>query len=66
MEMCKLFIAPRGAATRVHQDNHHAHAWLSQARGELEPPRALPARGDAPSSPSAPTPTRLSLSLSLR
>lgn len=29
----KLFIAPRGAATRMHQDNHHAHAWLSQVRG---------------------------------
>ena len=30
---CKLFISPRGAATRMHQDNHHAHAWLSQVRG---------------------------------
>lgn len=28
----KLFISPRGAATRMHQDNHHAHAWLSQVR----------------------------------
>ena len=30
---CKLFLSPRGAATRMHQDNHHAHAWLSQVRG---------------------------------
>ena len=30
---CKLFVAPRGACTRMHQDNHHAHAWLSQVRG---------------------------------
>ncbi len=30
---CKLFVAPRGASTRMHQDNHHAHAWLSQVRG---------------------------------
>jgi hypothetical protein len=30
---CKLFVAPRGAVTRMHQDNHHAHAWLSQVRG---------------------------------
>lgn len=29
----KLFVAPRGASTRMHQDNHHAHAWLSQVRG---------------------------------
>lgn len=29
----KLFISPRGAITRMHQDNHHAHAWLSQLRG---------------------------------
>ena len=29
----KLFLSPRGAITRMHQDNHHAHAWLSQVRG---------------------------------
>lgn len=30
----KLFMGPRGAVTRMHQDNHHAHAWLSQVRGQ--------------------------------
>ena len=32
-QFCKLFLSPRGAVTRMHQDNHHAHAWLSQVRG---------------------------------
>ena len=32
-QLCKLFIGPRGAITRMHQDNHHAHAWLCQLRG---------------------------------
>ena len=31
-QYAKLFVAPRGAITRMHQDNHHAHAWLSQVR----------------------------------
>ncbi len=32
-QLCKLFVGPRGAVTRLHVDNHHAHAWLSQLRG---------------------------------
>ena len=30
--LCKLFVGPRGAITRMHQDNHHAHAWLTNIR----------------------------------
>ena len=29
-QFCKLFLGARGATTRFHQDNFHAHAWLSQ------------------------------------
>lgn len=32
-QLCKLFIGPRGAITRMHRDNHHAHAWLTQLEG---------------------------------
>jgi FKBP-type peptidyl-prolyl cis-trans isomerase len=32
-QFCKLFVGPRGATTRMHQDNFRAHAWLSQIRG---------------------------------
>ena len=31
--LCKLFVGPHGAITRMHQDNHHAHAWLTNIRG---------------------------------
>ena len=31
--MCKLFVGPVGAITRIHQDNHEAHAWLTNIRG---------------------------------
>eukprot|EP00966_Prymnesium_polylepis_P104129 2411203-Prymnesium_polylepis.1 len=30
---CKIFMGPTGVVTRMHQDNHWAHAWLSQVRG---------------------------------
>ncbi|KAL1514816.1 hypothetical protein AB1Y20_003901 [Prymnesium parvum] len=30
---CKLFVGAAGVVTRMHQDNHWAHAWLSQVRG---------------------------------
>ena len=31
--LCKLFVGPVGAITRIHQDNHNAHAWLCNIRG---------------------------------
>ena len=31
--LCKLFAGPIGAITRIHQDNHDAHAWLCNVRG---------------------------------
>lgn len=31
--LCKLFVGPVGAITRIHQDNHEAHAWLHNIRG---------------------------------
>ena len=31
--LCKLFVGAAGAVTRVHQDNHNAHAWLCNIRG---------------------------------
>lgn len=31
--LCKLFVGPVGAITRIHQDNHQAHAWLCNLRG---------------------------------
>ena len=31
--LCKLFVGPVGAITRIHQDNHNAHAWLCNLRG---------------------------------
>uniref|UniRef100_A0A7S2NF84 JmjC domain-containing protein n=1 Tax=Haptolina brevifila TaxID=156173 RepID=A0A7S2NF84_9EUKA len=52
--LCKLFIGPVGAITRIHQDNHEAHAWLCNIRGrklyvlcrpsdssKVAPPRSL-------------------------
>ena len=52
--LCKLFAGPIGAITRIHQDNHDAHAWLCNVRGrklyvlcrpedslKVAPPRAL-------------------------
>ncbi len=32
-QLCKLFVGCRGAITRIHADNHEAHAWLTQLRG---------------------------------
>jgi len=32
-QLCKLFVGPQGAITRIHQDNHDAHAWLTNLRG---------------------------------
>ena len=32
-QLMKLFVGPRGAITRMHQDNHRAHAWLCNLRG---------------------------------
>ena len=32
--LCKLFVGPVGAITRIHQDNHDAHAWLCNLRGK--------------------------------
>ena len=32
-QLCKLFVGPQAAITRMHQDNHHAHAWLTNLRG---------------------------------
>lgn len=29
----QLFVGAVGAITRIHQDNHHAHAWLCNLRG---------------------------------
>lgn len=31
--LCKLFVGACGAITRMHQDNHNAHAWLTNLRG---------------------------------
>jgi hypothetical protein len=31
--LCKLFVGPVGAITRIHQDNSNAHAWLCNIRG---------------------------------
>ena len=31
--LCKLFVGPVGAITRIHQDNQNAHAWLCNIRG---------------------------------
>lgn len=31
--LCKLFVGPVGAITRIHQDNCNAHAWLCNIRG---------------------------------
>ena len=31
--LSKLFVGPVGAITRIHQDNHNAHAWLCNIRG---------------------------------
>ena len=28
-----LLVGLQGAITRMHQDNHHAHAWLTNIRG---------------------------------
>ena len=32
-QLMKLFVGPRGAIARMHQDNHRAHAWLYNLRG---------------------------------
>jgi len=32
-QLCKLFIGCRGAITRIHTDNHRAHAWLTNLHG---------------------------------
>jgi len=32
-QLCKLFVSPVGAITRMHYDNHSAHAWLCNLRG---------------------------------
>ena len=31
--LCKLFVGATGAITRIHTDNHYAHAWLCNIRG---------------------------------
>jgi chloride channel 7 len=32
-QLCKLFVGCRGAVTRIHTDNHRAHAWLTNLHG---------------------------------
>lgn len=32
-QLCKLFVGCRGAITRIHTDNHRAHAWLTNSHG---------------------------------
>lgn len=33
LQLCKLFVGCRGAITRIHTDNHRAHAWLTNLHG---------------------------------